>query len=220
MKILFKYPTFGRKDWFFSTLDQYYAMIDNKTDFKFVISMNNNDPSMNNDEVKAKLDGYSNLEYHYGDHSCKIAAVNADMKGQDFDILFLVSDDMIPQVQGFDNRIREDMRANFPLLDGALHYNDGFYGKDVTITLSIMGKALYDHFGYIYHPDYKSIYCDNEFTEVVQGMKKVVYSPDVIVKHDWKGGGNSADETYLLSSKLGVRDRDVYLRRKADRFPR
>ncbi len=220
MKILFKYPTFGRKDWFFDTLDKYYSMISNKTDFKFVITMNTNDGSMNNDEVKARLDKYPNLEYFYGNHDGKIAAVNADMQGQEFDILFLVSDDMIPQVKGFDDRIRKDMSDNFPNLDGALHYKDGFQsGVDKYISLSIMGKKMYDTFGYIYHPAYKSIWCDIEFTDVVKQQGKYKYFPDVIVRHDWCGKGQG-DATHIMNSMQQGNDAAVYRERKHKGFSR
>ncbi len=218
MKILFKYPTFGRPEWFKRTLDKYFFMLSGHFDYKFLITLNDNDPTMNNEDMKTFMDGYSDLEYKYGKHETKIDACNADMEGENFDILFLISDDMIPIVPGFDNVIVESMKKHFPNMDGALHFNDGFFGKDKTITLSIMGKKLYDHFGYIYHPDYKSFFCDNEFTEEVRRLKKHIYIPEVIVKHEWKGG-TGGDDTYRRSTKLGRPDEATYTRRKAAGFP-
>lgn len=74
---------------------------------------------------------------------------------------------MIPCQKGYDNIIAVNMNKYFPNMDGALHFNDGRVGNSL-FTLSIMGKKLYDQFGYIYHPDYKYTYCDNEFHLVVK----------------------------------------------------
>lgn len=219
MRFLFKYPTFRRPDWFRQTLNTYYFMLSNKHEYKFLITLNEDDETMNNKKMREFMDSFSHLEYKYGKHKTKIEACNADMKEENFDILFLVSDDMIPIVPGFDNVIAQAMKENFPEMDGALHYNDDCCGKDRTITLSIMGKKLYDRFGYIYHSDYKSFFCDNEFTDEVRRMKKVVYFPEVIVKHDYKGWAG-ADNTYKRNSKLGWPDEATYKRRKAAGFLR
>ncbi len=219
MKFLFKYPTFRRPQWFKKTLQTYYSMLSGRHEYKFLITLNEDDETMINDAMKTFMESFSHLEYRLGNHQNKIAAINADMKDEDFDILFLVSDDMVPIVPGFDDVIAQAMEEYFPNLDGALHYNDDCCGKDRTITLSIMGKKLYDRFGYIYHPDYYSFFCDNEFTDEVRRMKKVQYFPEVIVKHDYKGWGG-ADETYKRNSKLGRPDEATYVRRKAAGFLR
>jgi len=220
MKILFKYPTYKRPEWFMQTLSTYYKMLSGKHEYQFSLSLNIDDDTMNNRPIIEWMDKCPLLSYRFGDHKNKIAAVNADMIGLDFDILFLISDDMIPIVQGFDDVIVKAMQEHFPDMDGALHYNDGCCGQDRTITLSIMGKKLYDRFGYIYHPDYASFYCDNEFTDEVRRMEKVIYIPEVIVKHDWKGFDKNRDNVYKRNSRLGKGDGDVYNRRKAAGFPK
>jgi len=166
------------------------------------------------------MDKYTSLKYRYSNHQSKVEAINADMKDENFDVLFLISDDMIPIQPGFDIVITENMQRYFPDLDGALHFNDGFQGGQKRITLSIMGKKLYDRFGYIYHPVYKSFFCDTEFTDVVYKMKKVVYIPTVIVKHKWHGGPNSDDALYRHNSKLGKNDRKMYDKRRKEGFPK
>ncbi len=220
MKFLFKYPTFRRPEWFQQTLNIYYSMLSNKHEYEFLITLNEDDETMNNKKMRKFMDSYTHLKYKYGKHESKIAAINADMENKDFDILFLISDDMIPVAPGFDDVIAQAIEEHFPNLDGALHYNDDCCGKDRTITLSIMGKKLYDYFGYIYHPDYKSFFCDNEFTLEVRRMKKVFYSPLVIVKHDWKGGSRGGDIVYKRNTKLGRGDESTFNRRRKKGFPK
>lgn len=219
MKILFKYPTRGRPEWFKQTLEKYYNLMSVEFPFQFIITMDLNDPTMNNPQMKQYLDSKKNLKYYYGNHSSKIAAVNDNLKGVDFDILVLVSDDMEPVVKNYDQIIVETMLHYFPDTDGALHFNDGLYGKDKTITLSILGRKMYERFGYIYHPSYKSEWCDNEFTDEVYALGKVFYSPAVIIKHNW-GGGRAKDETYIRNNALKVGDRANYEKRKKLNFPK
>ncbi len=220
MNILFKYPTIKRPDWFKSTLQKYMDLLSGQNRYQFLITLNEDDWTMSTPDMKMFMSGFPNVSYRYGKHKNKIDAINADMEGTEFDILFLISDDMIPMVPGFDLVISEHMKKYFPQLDGALHYNDGCCGRDRCITLSIMGRKLYEYFGYIYHPDYSSFYCDNEFTDEVRRLDKVKYFPRVIVQHDWKGHGDTNDEVYRRNTKLGKSDEAVYNKRKANRFPR
>ena len=218
MKILFKYPTRMRPNWFKKTLGIYYGLMDLDTEFEFVVSLNEDDKTMNNDSMRKFMDRITNLSYFYGNHKNKIAACNADIDlEKKWDILVLVSDDMIP-TKNFDKIIIESMTKYFPNTDGALHFNDGFCGKDKTITFSVIGRKLYEKLGYVYHPDYKSFYCDNEFTDVVRKLNRVHYDDRVIVKHEWSGGGGSKDELYRMNTKLGSDDKDTYAKRKRLRF--
>ncbi len=219
MKILFKYPTMGRPEWFKKTFETYWDNLSDLLHYEFLITMNSDDPTMNNDEIKKYLDGFPYTKYFYGEHQNKVEAINADMDEVvfDFDVLFLISDDMIPTF-AFDIAIKEDMEKHFPKMDGVLHYNDGCCGKDRCITLSIMGRKLYEQFGYVYHPDYNSFFCDNEFTDVVYQKGKVVYIDKVLVKHEWQSNGG--DEVYRNNSRKGKDDEVTYKRRKREGFPK
>ncbi len=222
MRFLFKYASRGRPDWFMETLEKYYSMLSGRHKYEFVISLNSNDTTMNNAGMKRFMDMQMSLRYFYDNHKTKIDACNADLEGRDFDILFLISDDMIPIIPGFDIIIAEDMRKHFPKMNGALHYPDGFNNrnKNSAITLTIMGKKLYDRIGHIYHPDYKSFFCDNEFKDVVYRMNKAVFIPKVIVKHEWKGSAKQRDDVYRMNTRLGKDDKETYNRRKKAGFPK
>ena len=221
MKILFKYPTRARPNWFKNTLLTYYGMMSKYCDFEFLVTCDIDDDLMNNPTMRAFMDKMPNLVYSFGSHSNKIAACNADMElVKDWDILVLVSDDMIPAVKNFDNTIVQMMKMHYPDTDGALHFNDGFLGKDRTITLSIMGRKMYERFDYVYHPDYKSFFCDNEFTDVVYALKRCHYDSFVVIKHEWKGDGKNKDDLYRRNSSMGSPDKVTYQRRKAAGFPK
>ena len=222
MKILFKYPTRDRKEWFVSTLSKYYEQISDNCNFEFVISLNKDDSAMNNKTIQSYMNSFKCLSYFYGDHANKILACNADIDlKKEWDILVLVSDDMIPVVKNFDEVITESMQKHFPDTDGALHFNDGHEGDKRNITFSIIGRKLYERIGYVYHPDYKSFFCDNEFTDVVRSMDKYSYSEQVIVEHrHWSCKDTPPkDSLYCRNSKMGKPDKQTYLKRKSLQFP-
>lgn len=215
MNILFKYATRSRPDLFKETLNKWYSMLSGKHEYQFIVSVDEDDLSMNNDQMKEFMQSKPGLTFHAGQSKSKIEAINADMEGVDFDILVVVSDDMIPQKMGFDDIIVGDMMQNYPELDGALSYWDGVR-SDNLITITIMGKKLYDKFGYIYNPEYKSLWCDNEFTDVVNEMGKVTYIRRLLIKHEWVKYNN--DELGRRNNVFLSLDKQVYNYRKMRGF--
>jgi hypothetical protein len=217
MKILIKFPTRNRKDIFFNTLNTYYEYLDDLANVKFVISCDTNDDSMNNKEVKKLLDGYKNLKYYFGNSKTKIEAVNNDMQDLDFDILLLASDDMIPQIKGYDTIIKNDMKKYYPTKDGILWYFDGF-NKSVN-TLSIMGVEYYKKNNYLYYPMYRSFFCDTEQTILAQKLNKITFIDNTIIKHlhpdNTKDLHKSYDNTYKENDGYDY-DKKVFIKRMKD----
>ena len=194
MKILIKFPTRNRKKTFFNTLNKYYEYLDDLKNVNFVITCDKDDDSMNNKEVIKLLDGYKNLKYYFGNSKTKIEAVNNDIYNLDFDILLLASDDMIPQIKGYDTIIKNDMKKYYPKKDGILWYFDGF-NKSVN-TLSIMGVKYYKKNNYIYHPMYRSFFCDTEQTILAQKFKKITFIDNIIIKHVHPDNTNELHKSY------------------------
>lgn len=218
MKLLIKFPTRGRKEKFFSVLDKYYSNLSDLDSTTFLISLDKDDTQMNNTEVVNKLKSYKNLKYFYGSSKNKVDAVNRDInKVNDWDIVLLASDDMIPQIEGYDELIRNEMLKTYSDTDGVLWFNDG-NRKDLN-TLCILGKKYYKRFNYIYNPEYKSTWCDNEFTEVGNILKKQKFIDQIIIKHehpDW--GFGSRDDIHRLNLENENYDKSVYLKNKVTNF--
>ena len=63
---------------------------------QFLITLDNDDTSMNTPEVIEKLKNFKNLDFVFGESLNKIDAVNRDIVDGDWDIILLASDDMIP----------------------------------------------------------------------------------------------------------------------------
>lgn len=223
MKFLFKYPSRSRPNTFQKILDRYYNFLSGKHKYEFIVSLDEDDVTMNNNAMKDFLNKKDGLSYYYGINKSKVQAINANMDKakSDWDILFLISDDMTPKVKGFDDIIAQNMSNFFPEKDGFLHYNDGRVGKRLA-TLTVMGRKMYDNWGYIYNPDYISLFCDNEQTDVAKSIKKYKYFDIVLAQHDWHGGRNdhSRDALYTRNESYFGIDKKMYEKRKKYGFPK
>lgn len=217
--ILFKFPIRRRAEKLFSTLDRYYEYIENKENFLFLINIDKDDAVLNNQRIITRLEKYKNLKVSIGNSKNKIEAVNVDISKISYDICVLVSDDMIPQVRGFDNIIREKMQKHFPDTDGILFFSDG-HQKEKLNTLCIFGKKYYERFGYIYCPLYTTTECDREYTEVGYMLKKQVYFEQVIIEHRHPTYTNTPTDSLYEKNKIGSDiDNKLYYKRKNMNFP-
>lgn len=218
-KLLIKFPTRGRREKFFKVFKIYYDLLYDINKTEFIISCDIDDKEMNNDLVREEVSKYKNTKIYFNNNKSKIEAINNNLEGVEFDIVLLASDDMIPQAQWYDFIIKRDMDKHFPDTDGVLWYNDGYQGNKLN-TLCILGKKYYDRFGYIYHPSYKSLWCDNEFMEVANGLNKQKYNDLVIIKHEhpvWTGQG--FDQVLITNQNLDSVDKQNFFKRKQQNFP-
>lgn len=220
MKILYKYPTRQRPDKLNYCLDTYNSLMSGGA-YEFLLSIDNDDSSMHEPMIKEYLAKKSNLKVFSGNNKTKIEAINADIENvSNWDILVLVSDDMIPQVRHFDDIIRQDMTRLYPDTDGILWYFDG-RRRDLN-TLCILGRKYYDRFGYIYHPSYKSFWCDNEFTEVGNTLKKQTFIDNVIIRHMHPVNDKTVqwDALYEKNNAPLIADHQNFIKRRALGFPK
>lgn len=221
--ILVKFATRQRFNIFFNTLNQYIKFADNIDDMYFLISLDLNDRYMNNENTKNHFNKLIKngikLKYIYRQQIDKIDAINRDINLiDDWNILLTASDDMIPQIKGYDTIIKDKFKENFSNGDGALWFYDGMQKK--VCTLSIMDKNFYKRFNYIYHPSYHSFYCDNEFTEVATKLNKLIFINQVIIKHEHYtyNGIIKKDDLYSANKKYWNIDKMNYNNRKANNF--
>lgn len=213
MRFLFKYPSRGRPEKFKSTLLLHLNHLSNKNDYKFIFSFDNDDKLMNNEDIKLFIKNLNiNYDVFYGDNKTKVEAINANLENQNFDILVLVSDDMIPHLKDYDEVIRKIIEKSENGLDTIIHFNTPMWA-DILDIWCIMGKKYYDRFNYIYHPNYKSISCDNEYTEVAKMLNKYIFSEISPFDHNFQ-----SDNTSLKNWYFNVEDDKTYWERKKINF--
>lgn len=213
MKILFNFASRSRPEKFFKCLDNIHelSVSDN---YVIVAKLDKDDPSMNNQAVVERLNTYPHLYYDFGYSKNKVHAINRDIPKDDWGILVNMSDDMLFLVKGFDNIIREA----FDRKDLFVHFPDG-HVQEMLCTMSIMDRVHYDRFGYVYHPDYTSLWCDNEANEVAIRLKAYKYVPTQIFEHKhpaWTG--ERPDEQLVQTQRYYYADGRIYEQRKAKNF--
>jgi hypothetical protein len=223
MRILLKCPTRSRPHKVMDTLRKYVQLANHPEQIGVAVSCDTTDTSMTRGLVKEEiiriLGRCEWKNVYYSDNKSKIEACNADMDRIEYpwDIVVLVSDDMIPQVQGYDDIIRNHMRASFPDTNGILWFNDGAQGHKLN-TLCIFGRQMYQQFGYIYNPSYKSLFCDTELTDQCNTTLKdrCRYYDYCIIRHEHPGTGyaQNMDALYQTNQKYWNEDMYTYIRRK------
>jgi len=218
MRILVKFPTRERPKQFLKVLKLLNEKAADRNNINYLITIDSDDGTMTQ-EVQDEAMNINNVEIYSGKSNSKIHACNRDMeKNRGWDIVVLMSDDMVVQVDGWDEVIRQDMAQYVVNMDGVLWYPDGYQNR--ICTLSIMSKKYYDRFNYLYHPDYLSLFCDDEFTKVALGLHKMFVSGQVLFKHEHYANNPQIkkDKLYNRNEALYHVDKKTYDRRKARGF--
>lgn len=209
-KILVKYASRGRRDRFFGGMNTIYSLADLPDHVFTVVTADEDDPQMNNKDVRLQLRQYPNTKIIYGKSESKIHAVNRDMDNlpdniKDWDILVNFSDDQRFVQPKWDTHIRVDFNAVFPDLDGYMSYLDPDTKGALTTTM-IIGKPYFDRFGFIYDPQFKSLFCDNLADDCAQALGKYHFNMLQLIHHYNPSYGYSefpADEMYEQQQRVG-----------------
>lgn len=221
MKILFTYASRSRPENFRRGVN---SIINNATGDYEIVAI------VDDDDVRLPEYDFTGCHVLYGKSESKIHAINRIcnyIPMSDCDIIVNMSDDMVFTREGFDVIIRDSFCIwSEPLpytvlmgvnLDQLLLFHDG--NRHDLVTMSIMGRKYYERDKYIYNPDYKSLWCDNEATEVAErrGCLKKCY--ERIFDHLHPAYGKAVfDKQYQETESYSNEDYQTYLRRKGANF--
>jgi glycosyltransferase involved in cell wall biosynthesis len=134
-------------------------------------------------------------------------------------VIIAVADDFVPPVDW-----DEKLMALFPSdwMDGeyVVHVNDGFVGH--IFTLAILTRKRYDRFGYLWYPQYESMFVDTEFGDVAHRDGVVIDAMHLLFEHMHPACSKRQRDTVDLEHENKERwDRGemLYKFRKARGFP-
>lgn len=217
MRILVKYPSRERPGQFLDRLNRMLLLADHPEKLYFLFSFDQNDPSMFPMEKKlVEMNIWGAI--HYGHSKSKVDAVNRDMElvDVDWDVLLLMSDDMVCEMKGWDSRILREIEGTTE----CLWFTDG-YQKDIC-TMPIITRFNYERYGYIYHPHYRSVFCDNEQTEKAMEIGVMKFVDEVMFRHVHPANteGYKGDQLHTRNEMAWSVDERTYKQRKANGFPK
>ena len=191
------------------------SVIDNaELKWVMILSIDTDDSITLNSYELGQMKSDDRVSIHIGTSKNKIDAINRDVPPNGWDILVNLSDDQIFTVKGFDKVIAKHCtNSTF------LHLPDGYVNEKLA-TMSIMSNAYYQMFNYIYHPDYASLWCDNEAMDVAKALNCYKYVNVQLFRHEhpaWTG--EKPDAQLEHTQKFYRQDERTYRKRKSFGFP-
>jgi hypothetical protein len=215
-KILIKIPTLRRPIQLINCIESFKNQCNNLDNIKIIISADNLDELTKS--IKNQILQYNFIKLCFGNYKNKIDAYNSNLENTDFDVLVLASDDMVVVKNNYDIVISNYMNSYFPDTDGCLWFDTG-EGNNITNTITIIGKKLFEKIKPIYNPRYLAYFCDDEFTQKCIKLGKIVRIEDCLIKHNISPHLQMHnDSTYLKSLKYSIIDKATYKIRKNVQF--
>lgn len=218
MNLLIKFPSRSRPEQFKKALDSYIRYSSNLDKIQFIFTLDSNDERLD-EYFKIIQSRPINQLIVVGESRGKISAINRDLsllKDLKYDVILLASDDMIA-VQRYQDAIEQ--KFNELGDDRVFWFSDG--NQKRLNTLVIIGRKYFEHFLYLYHPSYVSLWCDNEFHDVAIMLGKMNTEPyECIIEHQHFAHNRQykSDDLYRENDKYWDVDKNNYYTRKQNNF--
>jgi hypothetical protein len=149
------------------------------------------------DKTSLPLDGFKNYWQDQEIGAGCVAAWNIGAFYSTGEILVQLSDDWIPP-KGWDTAIIE--RIGDISTPAVLAVADGRRNDDL-LCMAIMTRRRYEDQGFMFHPDFKSVYSDNYFTEMAKKDGVIIDAQDLVFIHNHPAfEGSPLDNTYQESN--------------------
>jgi hypothetical protein len=199
---------------------QFHACMDNLrrcfTNYRVALKVDRTDPTLREYLSKA----YPEILLYLGYSDSKVHAINRDIPLYDWDIIINTSDDIMWKPGAGEDIIRNYEPDTFLHFPEPYAESQAAKAKRASICIcSIMDRAYFDRFGYIYHPDYRSLWSDNEATEVAKSLGRYKFIDKVIFEHMHPAAGKAKkDDQYRLTESFGAADKKTFFERKIKGF--
>jgi hypothetical protein len=186
-KLLIKYASRERPERFLAGMDNIFSTVGNIDNIRVVVSADIDDASMNSKEMMDKINSFPNTIVYYGTSKNKIDATNRDLDSlppgfEDWDIIANYADDQRFTAVGWDMIIMSDFRAVSPDFSHYIAYLDPDTNGALS-TLYIAGRKFYERFGFIYDPEFISLFCDNLVEDCAKALGKYHFNRTQIYRH-------------------------------------
>lgn len=165
-----------------------------------------------------KVDSGIKQQIIINDNSSVVEATNHAAKVSSGGVLLYLSDDF-KSFDGWGLAVAKEFEnVSEPLL---IKVDDCLQKFTVPVlTIPIMNRALYERLGYFWHPEYKSMFVDEDLYWTATKLNAMKMCPHLKFEHAHVCVGKAPDdETYRRSSANWEQGKAVFARHKAAGFP-
>lgn len=213
VKISLIHPSRGRAQKAQQTYDYWLKQSSGKIEIEHVLSIDSDDAQKN------KYFGlFPSSIIKQGGNTCVVEAANVAAKLSTGNILIYLSDDF-KCPENWDMLLAERFAGvKTPML---LQVRDGIneFGT-ACLTIPVMNRLLYKKLGYFWHPNYRSMFVDNDLFHTCQNNNWLTGAPDLVFEHEhWVNKKAPVDETYTKSEANWKHGEKLFNERKAQNFP-
>lgn len=209
MRITYNFASRERPDKFFACLDN-ITSLSRHDDYEIIATLDVDDLSMCNPEVRDKISTYPKVTAYFGISKSKIDAINKNLSFATGQIICNHSDDMHFIKEGYDL----DILDAFKDFNGLVHFPDQQAGKRL-ITYAMMHKEYLEIDGWIYNPEFDSVYADNFQQDLAKRRDKYKFVEKKILEHRHAIWGYGKPDSLLKKTENPIvyqKDRDTYRR--------
>lgn len=226
MKITLLHPSRGRAAQAQETRDNWLRKSSKQHQIEHILGIDSDDPQAQ--QYRLLFDNDPQTMLVAADTRTVVEATNNIAGYADGSILVYLSDDFACP-RNWDQLIINSVKRLVPGIQvmvsemppWLLKVNDMLQpiGKDV-LTIPIMSTTLYHKLGYFWHPEYRSMFVDQDLFYTVKNMGHLYADESLKFEHMHCSAGKSKnDETYQRSSANWDQGQKLYHRRKAQNFP-
>jgi hypothetical protein len=185
-----------------------------------LMSIDADDPACNCPEFTLPILSTGRVTLRVGNSRSKVEAINDGVGNYPWDVMILGADDIFPVRTDYGKYVAGLLLAQWPDGDGMLQQDDGRVGETLN-TIPIIGRKYFDRFGYVGHPAYRSLWVDNEWSDVASALGRLYYLPECVLRHDWVDALPLGREDPLHKRNEAYYDADckTYSARRAAGFP-
>lgn len=200
------------------TANYWYFRASDPTKVEYILSVDNDDAKKFDYRDRFTEILWPVKRILFNDNDTVVKATNAAAKESTGSILLYLSDDFHCPVE-WDRLIRQRTKnVDKPWL---LKVDDCYqkFDKDV-LTIPIMSRSLYEKLGYFWHPDYRSMFCDQDLYYSAKNLNALILAPELRFEHMHPVAGKGKyDETYTRSTANWDQGKSVYQQRQRLNFP-
>ena len=155
--------------------------------YEYLLSIDHDDDA----EGYGRLADRHRVRLLVGRNRSVVDAANAAARAATGEVLIVVSDDFgCPR--HWDAALADVLGSR---RDVAVLVHDGIEGR--ILTLPIVGRGLYAELGWLYHPGYVSMFCDDDLTQAAAVRGKLVDARHLVFPHrHYSTGQGTIDATY------------------------